>query len=111
MTASAIRRGEIWWVDFDPTRGGEIRKTEAGRRDNRGRSQPRAADRSCRSPHDRPPRATAIIVATPSAGTNSVAFCDQIRAVDKHRLSQSRGRLSAEDLRFVKDGLRRVLEL
>jgi mRNA interferase MazF len=20
-------RGEVWWVDFDPARGGEIRKT------------------------------------------------------------------------------------
>lgn len=21
-----MRRGEVWWVDFDPSRGGEIRK-------------------------------------------------------------------------------------
>jgi len=21
-----VRRGEIWWVDFDPTQGAEIRK-------------------------------------------------------------------------------------
>ena len=34
LTASAssaaaytIRRGDIWWVDFDPTQGSEIRKT------------------------------------------------------------------------------------
>lgn len=22
----SMRRGEVWWVDFDPARGGEIRK-------------------------------------------------------------------------------------
>jgi mRNA interferase MazF len=22
----SMRRGEVWWVDFDPVRGGEIRK-------------------------------------------------------------------------------------
>jgi mRNA interferase MazF len=22
-----VRRGEVWWVDFDPAVGGEIRKT------------------------------------------------------------------------------------
>ncbi|WP_413894445.1 type II toxin-antitoxin system PemK/MazF family toxin [Candidatus Skiveiella danica] len=21
-----MRRGEVWWVDFDPARGGEIRR-------------------------------------------------------------------------------------
>jgi mRNA-degrading endonuclease toxin of MazEF toxin-antitoxin module len=52
-----------------------------------------------------------IIVSTPSAGPNSVAVCDQVRAVDKRRLTRSEGQLSAVDLRSIEDSLRRVLEL
>ena len=61
-------------------------------------------------PTDPPPRPP-VVVATPSAGASSVAICDQVRAVDKRRLSHSEGRLSAADLRAIEDGLRRVLEL
>jgi mRNA interferase MazF len=58
-------------------------------------------------PQPRPP----IIVSTPSAGPNSVAVCDQVRAVDKRRLTRSEEQLSAVDLRSIEDSLRRVLEL
>jgi mRNA interferase MazF len=58
-------------------------------------------------PQPRPP----LVVATPSAGAGSVAVCDQLRAVDKRRLTRSEGRLAAADLRAVEDGLRRVLDL
>jgi mRNA-degrading endonuclease toxin of MazEF toxin-antitoxin module len=27
INATPVRRGEIWWVNFDPTQGSEIRKT------------------------------------------------------------------------------------
>jgi hypothetical protein len=55
----------------------------------------------------RPP----IVVATPSAGPRAVAVCDQLRAVDKRRLTRASGRLSASDLGIVEDGVRRVLDL
>jgi mRNA interferase MazF len=58
-------------------------------------------------PEPRPP----IVIATPSAGESSVAVCDQVRAVDKRRLSQTQGQLSQLDLRAVEDGLRRILKL
>jgi mRNA interferase MazF len=58
-------------------------------------------------PQPHPP----IVVAAPSAGTNSVAVCDQVRAVDKRRLTRTQGRLSEVDLRSLEDGLRRILEL
>ena len=106
-----IRRGEIWWVDFDPARGGEIRKmrpavviTADGL--NRARRTVVVVPLST-GPQPRPP----IVVPTPSAGARSVAICDQLRAVDKGRLSDSVGTLSADDLRAVEDGLRRSLVL
>jgi len=50
-------------------------------------------------------------VATPSAGPNSVAVCDQLRAVDKRRLTRISGRLSIADLRIIEDGIPQILEL
>ncbi len=58
-------------------------------------------------PAPRPP----IVVATPSAGIGSVAACDQLRAVDKERLTGRVGQLAVADLRAVEDGVRGVLEL
>jgi mRNA interferase MazF len=108
---SPIRRGEIWWVDFDPTRGGEIRKTRPAvvvTADglNRGRRTVVVVPLST-GPQPRPP----IAVSTPSAGARSVAVCDQLRAVDKGRLSDRLGALSADDLRAIEDGLRRIFIL
>lgn len=58
-------------------------------------------------PTVRPP----IVVGTPSAGPGSVAVCDQVRAVDKGRLTQRGGQLAGADLRAVETGMRAVLEL
>src|ERR1700760_3552023 len=106
-----VRRGEIWWVNLDPAQGSEIRKTRpaiviTANALNRARPTVVIVPLST-GPQPRPP----IIVATPSAGPNSVAVCDQVRAIDKRRLTRNEGQLSAADLRSIEDGLRRVLEL
>jgi mRNA interferase MazF len=116
MTAAAaeatlVRRGGIWWVNSDPAQGSEIRKTRpaivvTANALNRARRTVVVVPLST-GPQPRPP----IIVSTPSAGPNSVAVCDQVRAVDKRRLTRSDGQLSAVDLRSIEDSLRRVLEL
>ncbi|MGH7065388.1 MAG: type II toxin-antitoxin system PemK/MazF family toxin [Stellaceae bacterium] len=107
----AVRRGDIWWVDLDPTRGGEIHKrrpavvmTADGL--NRARRTVVVVPLST-GPEPRPP----IVVATPSAGVRAVAVCDQLRAIDKGRLNGFSGRLSTADLGMVEDGIRRILEL
>ncbi len=58
-------------------------------------------------PQPQPP----IVVATRSAEDGPVAVCDQIRAVEKVRLTRTVGALSREDLRAVEDGVRAVLQL
>jgi mRNA interferase MazF len=105
------RRGSIWWVDLDPTRGAEIRKQRpavvlSADGLNRVRRTIVVVPLST-GPAPRPP----IIVAVPSAGKNSVAACDQIRAVDRTRLRRLAGILSGGDLRAVEDGVRAVLML
>ena len=109
--SSEIRRGDVWWVDLDPTRGAEIQKTRPAvvlTADglNRARRTVVVVPLST-GPAVRPP----IVVGTPSAGPDSVAVCDQVRAVDKGRLTRRGGQLAAADLRAVETGVRRVLEL
>jgi len=106
-----IRRGEVWRVDLDPTRGSEIRKTRpavvlTADALNRVRRTVVVVPLST-GPTPRPP----IIVATASAGAGSVAVCDQVRAVDKSRLTRCVGQLAMTDLRAIEDGVRVVLGL
>ena len=106
-----VRRGEVWWVDLDPTRGGEIQKTRpaavlTANALNRARRTVVVVPLST-GPTPRPP----IVVATPSAGAGSVAVCDQLRAVDRGRLTKRIGQLAAADLRAIEDGVRVMLEL
>lgn len=110
-SASTVQRGEVWWVNLDPTQGGEIRKTRPAvvlTADplNRARRTVVVVPLST-GPAPRPP----IVVDTPSAGTGSVAVCDQLRAVDKSRLTRRAGQLATADLRAVENGVRAVLEL
>jgi len=104
-----MKRGEIWWVDFDPTRGSEIRKkrpavivTADGL--NRGRRTVVVVPLST-SARPFPP----VVIPLASAGPESVAVCDQVRAVDKSRLLSKTGELSSVDLKTLSDSLRVVL--
>ncbi len=106
-----MKRGEVWWVCLDPTVGSEIRKTRPAviltvDALNKARKTVVAVPLST-SAQPRPP----IVVATPSAGADSVAVCDQIRTVDKTRLISLIGSLTPADLRAVGQGVRHVLGL
>lgn len=105
------QRGEIWWVDFDPTTGSEIRKSRpavvvTANGLNRSRRTVVVVPLST-GPAPRPP----VIIAVASAGPGSVAVCDQIRAVDKTRLTRKMGHLTTADLHTIEDGIRAVLQV
>jgi mRNA interferase MazF len=102
-------RGEIWWVDLNPTKGSEINKKRPAvilsvNPINKARRTVIVIPLSS-SPFPRPP----IVVPTPSAGANSVAVCDQIRAVDKKRLVQRMGQLSQNDLTQIIEALKIII--
>lgn len=106
-----MRRGEIWWVEFDPTRGSEIRikrpaviLTANGL--NRSRRTVVVVPLSS-SAKPFPP----VVLPLPSAGPYSTAVCDQVRAVDKSRLASKEGELSATDLKSLSESVRVVLGL
>jgi len=104
-------RGEVWWVDLDPTKGSEIRKTRpclvltANALNRLRRTVVVVPYSTAASAH--PP----ITVPVTCRGARAVAIVDQVRAISKERL---RGRLetaSAEDLDSVTTALGRILEL
>jgi mRNA interferase MazF len=105
------KRGEIWWVNLDPARGREIKKHRpcvivSADWLNRRRSTPVVVPLS-NGPDEAPP----IVIFVPSAGADSVAVIDQVRAVDKGRFTHTTGTLSADDLQAVEMALRQILLL
>lgn len=107
----SLGRGDVVWVNLDPTVGGEIQK----RRPcvvvslsvlNERRLTVVVVPLSTGST-PRPP----LVVAVPSAGTGSNARIDQIRAVDKSRILDAAGKLNRADMEQVEQGLRTVLGL
>lgn len=106
-----IERGEIWWINLDPTVGREINKrrpcvvvsTDAI---NRIRSTPVIVPLSS-SPESAPP----VILPVPSAGKDSVAVIDQMRAVDKSRFVNRSGVISISDLRNIEQAVKQILQL
>ena len=106
-----MNRGDIYWVALDPAKGAEINKRRpcvllGATPVNQARSTVVVVPLSSAS-KPRPP----LTIAVTCLGKKVVAVCDQIRAVDKSRLIDVAGHLSAHDLRALEDGLRQVLVL
>jgi mRNA interferase MazF len=106
-----LNRGDVCWVDLDPTRGSEIRKMRpcvlvGATPINQARRTVVVVPLSTVG-KARPP----IVVPVCCLGKQVVAVCDQIRAVDKTRLIKEAGSLSREDLEALDLGLRQVLSI
>ena len=109
----SLKRGDIHWVDFpkrDP-KGSEIEKTRPcvilslSSVNNLRRTVVVVPLTS--SPEPVPP----VAIAVPSAGPDSVAVCDQVTAMDKRRVKNRSGSLSARDLQAIEQSVRLVLGL
>lgn len=106
-----MRRGDVYWVDFDPARGGEIQKRRpavivsnnaATRAQNRVQVVPLSSNTA--TVH----RWEALVHVE---GAPSKALADQIRTVAKERLTGSIDTLSPRDLLAVEQALRVQLDL
>jgi mRNA interferase MazF len=106
-----MQRGDIFWVELDPTIGGEINKrrpcvlvslTLLNRRRRTVIVVPLSSKGTPRPP---------LVVATPSAGADATARVDQIRAIDKSRLADRFGSLAQREMDEIARSLRVVLGL
>ena len=111
MKQQKITRGEIWWVNLDPTQGAEIKKTRPcivlshDTLNQLRRTVVVVPLSSAAKPH--PP----ITVPVTCQGKPVVAIIDQVRAVAKHRLKSRIEAASNKDIRAVTEGIITILQL
>jgi mRNA interferase MazF len=101
-----LQRGDVCWASLDPTVGAEIQKT-------------RPVVVLSVNPLNRVRRTVVVVPLSTSAPAvepinialkgGSVARCDQIRTLDKSRLTQKIGTISLQDLTAIENGIKQVL--
>ena len=106
-----MRRGEIWWVEFDPAVGSEVRKTRPAvivSNDAANRNLARVVVVPVTSNASRQYPGEAVVTV---GGQRSKAMADQIMAADKSRLKDRLGTLSKGDLLALEDAIKVHLAL
>jgi mRNA interferase MazF len=112
MEPDKLERGSVWWVNLDPAQGSEIKKIRpcvlvAASPINRARRTVLVVPLSSSSSPSRPP----ITVGVSCMGKDVLGVCDQLRAVDKARLTNWIEIMDRQSLDSVGKALQQVLSL
>ena len=106
-----MKRGEVWWVQFDPAIGSEITKRRPAviiSNDSANRNLARVVVVPLTSNVNRQYPGEAVVTVN---GKSSKAMADQIMAADKLRLKEQLGTLSKTDMQAVEDAIKVHLAL
>ena len=106
-----MKRGEVWWVSFDPSLGGEIKKTRpavivSNDASNRALNRVQVVPFTSNTQKVYPCEALVTV-----KNVKSKAAADQLATVSKQRLQSCMGSLNDDDMEAVERAIRLQLEL
>jgi len=101
-----MKRGDVWWVEFDPAVGSEIKKTRpavivSNDAANRNLSRVVVVPVTSNTEHKYPGEAVITV-----GQQRSKAMADQIMAADKLRLKNQIGNVSKADMQAIEDAIK-----
>jgi len=106
-----MKRGNVWWVNFEPSIGGKIRKKRpaiivSNDSANKFLNRVQVVPLTSKSDHLYPSEAYVRI-----SGKMGKGMADQLATVSKERLFKRIGVISDEDLRKVEEAIKTQLDL
>jgi len=101
-----MRRNEVWWVNFDPSSGGEIKKKRpaviiSNNASNKFLNQVQVVPLSGKTERLYPSESSVVF-----EGKECKAMADQLATVSKARLFRLAGVLSPEDMHKVEEAVK-----